>query len=563
MNRVVHLVRKDLLGYWRHIALVLVALLADYLGTYYFGLFQSAVNPFASILPAMVRWVLTFLVTVAIVQEDRLFAPNEFWLTRPIRPRTLLASKLVLLGAILVLPAFLGTIALALAAGGSFGLSLLVGIETAATVTAMALVTILLAATTRSILQACAVIVVLWLAVVVVVLAVQAWWPGLHLPRMSPGVSVGTRALVGMVLAIGGLAVVLDVTYRKRRYATTIPLVLALAALVLIGVRYWPVSLIPEPAPLTSDAPAADAAGAANAHRVKLIPRGPAQTRDSRVTYVGKPPRPVRVQEVSVPTELELAVPDRYVEATRIATVLTAADGSTHTYGNLYQHNIDQRQRYEALRLTLGLPPQPRKWTVFYPHLTLLELGEGENPAPPDHPARLDAKVNLVEHRYDIDVTLPLRAGATLRRPGELWRVDVANLRDDGAMHVILRCISPTSVLHPIGRAAPGSLESSSIHAAFGLVLRNRRLHEFAVTATIGRRKAGWSSGLETVVFEYVFDRYESAVTATPTKGFDRAWLDDAEVVLLTSRLTGEWTQDYAIDGFYLERNESVRPFWK
>jgi hypothetical protein len=380
---------------------------------------------------------------------------------------------------------------------------------------------------------------------------------------MSPGVSAGTRWLVSLVLLAGGLVWVLDFTYRKRRYAITLPLIFGVAALAVAGFRYWPVSLVPGAVLVEEIALPAGSAGASNAQRVTFIPRGPAQAHNSHMTYVDQPPRPVRVEDIAVSTELSVAAPDRYVEVTSVDTRLTTGDGTVRTFTGIHQNYFDPRGRFAAIRLTLGLPDRSRPSPSLYPVLDLLEVTDGENPAPPGHPAHLAATMHLSEHRYQIEVALPLRAGATLRRPGELWRVDYVGRRDKHAVRVILRHICPTSVLHPIGLAAPGKLQSAANREAVGLALRNRVRNELTVSLGISERAVGGASSLESSIYECDFDRRETADGGTLIKGIDQAWIDDAEILLLTSHLTGEWTQEYAIDGFYLDRPTPVHPFWK
>jgi len=98
MKQTLHILTKDLRRYsWAWIILIACAGISVYLEGTTAGLLDHFHNEILSGITSMVGGILFFVVIVMVVQEETLADPDAYWLSRPIRRGSLLASKLLFL----------------------------------------------------------------------------------------------------------------------------------------------------------------------------------------------------------------------------------------------------------------------------------------------------------------------------------------------------------------------------------------------------------------------------------------------------------------------------------
>ncbi len=252
MKLILHHAAKDVRAVRGPIALWLAVLLTDAaaqaLAVDRFVTDATQLDRLMTVVPAAGMGLIAFgwLIAAMVVQADPLDSPSAFWLTRPLSPRALLGSKLlVILPLLLLLPAAAaGAVAAANGVEGSLLLRFV--LERLAVDAALLLPVLVAASVTHNLARAVLVLAAGFLiygvihAVAMVRPAFLAFASGAdYAMARSSGV------LVAMALSIAGSLALLAHQYLTRATKRTTWLAAGMVALTVIAGDFWPWNLIP------------------------------------------------------------------------------------------------------------------------------------------------------------------------------------------------------------------------------------------------------------------------------------------------------------------------------
>lgn len=523
MNTVLHLARKDLTRHWIPALLVLVAIMIDVLDTR-FGLAALSVRNFPDgFLGSIIKWPLSYLFVVAVVQEDRVIDPRAHWLTRPVPPLRLLGAKLLVNVLVVIAPMALGQSLLAHWVGAAPTMSLAIGAEVFAGAAVLVLVMMLFGALTRTILESCVFVGGLLLVWVLAALLSYgrslnpAWWP------RASDIDGGSRFVVVTATAIPVILVLLAYHYRRRSLALTSIASLVAAAAISVLAHQFPWRLLP---PATSHARDTDAPVAAPALELAMKIAGPAMSNGVDIISDRKAGAKVQHRRVAVSVVGEKSRSDRLITKMHATTTLFFPDGSSKTYPSTWAY-WDGLDLAPALRATLGYadPAAPQK---FRRPLNLLALPPGDNPMPPQSPVRATTIVRYQEAHLEPFLRHPAMRSTSFISRSVYQTSAVAPAPDGSGVVVNLRRFNPISLLEPEGMPIPDPRLSAAVlhHAgrnehAVGIFRRGSsdpvfgsvRFQRYSFTFSEVRNAEGhalgapsdeWLSGAELVLYRTV-----------------------------------------------------------
>lgn len=551
MKAIAHLIAKDLRRHGAFAALVIaVIVLAAARG--YFGIqFTARPSSFESGLLVVLTWLLVFLFTVALVQEDSVSGGKSFWLTRPIWPSELLAAKMILLFSVLVVPYGLVQGGFALAIGSSPALATAVALESAGLMLLVMLGAMLAGALTRYTLQACALVV----GVFVVGLLGLALVDGrsdtfLHHLPWSPARQIsGDTALVVLISSmLLGLFLVLFLHYRRRSLRVTLSAIGVATAVVFVTLTAWRHNFLPKPVsraaatlPIVTTPAGFDVVAQSNTADVTGAWRQP--TSNGRATAIHR--RAVLRVAVTSPTNGQL------VTITESAAQLRFVDGTTRTLPTIPNLGPDQFAVDHWLRRHLGFPLKPEHSQIVKLNVAALpeELTKETLPLGTTLVTGLQVTLDACEQ----EAVLPLTAGTSFRLRDGLLKINGATLDTSGkrpSISVKIRVLRAKSILHPDTDQRPNL--SRSIWGPITnrhFVLYNRARNEFSL---------GWANSLSTgsgpssSSFEGTLNfqlRLGPAMTR-PADDFPADWLEGAELWILNRVPVGQFTHTLTVPEF-------------
>ena len=260
MKLVAHLVRADV----RRFRLLLAAwVLIEVLSTVFTGVrpvldadprTMTAVGLLGTVL-FLTRWLGMIAIVALVVQTHPLVGSDAFWMTRPIPPRALLASKVLLLGTTFIAVPALCEAVLMTACLVPVGELVLVSLQTLLFQSLWLALVMALSALTRN-LARFALLAGGLLASLVLVISVMlavamrsiSDGPQLGVVASRP-VSSPTADVVSLLLLITALVVALAVQYRTRSTRLSVSAGVAGVAIVIVVAWMWPWHPRPLPVP--------------------------------------------------------------------------------------------------------------------------------------------------------------------------------------------------------------------------------------------------------------------------------------------------------------------------
>lgn len=554
MRFVTHLIAADLRQHRVLISLWLVALVA---ATVVDGLHPvlggEAAARNALVLLGWVLWIMKLIVrivlVISIVQSHPLVGSEAFWLTRPIPRQTLLLAKTILLVTTVVAAPVIAEASLMVL--HHVPLMTLVGVSADTALTAAALLAILMAAAavtptfSRFALLAAGTLGGLALFVAVglaLSLAHKTGPPGVLEP---PGPADPTRGDVLFVMAVLAFVAVLLVQYETRsRVRTTIVAVAALAgALCVAGFWPWPV--------LEARVELPPWASARSSLQLVLDPTSVALSPIS-------PDYPEWRQLVG--TVDATGLDDAWTAgAGLLEATLQLGDGTVlHSVPSAWPQPLgsgtpgDPRgviERVLGIRVMLGVSPRP---VGLMPLLVLREQDlRNQEVATGHYQGRFHVRLT----HYQIEATLPLRSGAS----GGRWPYQVVMDRASfayGDVDVRLRETNASSSFDRRPRTQRkfflrNPKKSEAVEGMLGDFDRPLPLPGLFGVSSFASTRNGFHSaniGLR-------FGPRAIYVTSNERgRGIDASWLQDAEVVVVTSTEEGAVERMLDIAAFPLKR---------
>jgi hypothetical protein len=410
MKPALHIFLKDLRKFWPVIlATVAVRVLGDYVALSHL----DSLRALGDLGPALtkvfqqaplIQWLMVFLLSVWVVQEDRAVGDRIAWLTRPIFARDLVVAKFLFLVVGVALPA--GLVSAAMAAYlHSSSATLLAAAATATFLTFIfagmcAAVAVICATLNQALILTAGIFVGLF-AVTYLVFEV-----GLvrGVADSSP-ISAGSRLLAAVGLMGSSAVATVGYQYRMRRRRPALALGLILFIAAFFGVHRWPVDLWRNAMDWSAAKPTPQAA-------LALEPaQSPADFRTSE--------RPFQPSEASVlvPLRLHGLAPDRLFTVRRLSSTFASAAGpvvSTHRYGYTSFNHPD------GGAVALGFAPSDQPSVS---NVEAIKLGLDEFRRLQGKTGRLTAELELGEMRFEPRLQLPLRVGAESIADGHLARI--------------------------------------------------------------------------------------------------------------------------------------------
>jgi hypothetical protein len=545
MGLILHQALKDvraerwLLAAWAAVLLAIGAIEALKLDAYFVGpdAAHPPATPVVSLLVALTlaRPILGWLLAIRIVHEDPLDDTSAFWLTRPLSPEMLLAAKLGLLSFLfLVVP---GLVAAVVFLANDVAPALVPGfvLQWLLLETVLLLPFVLLATLTRDLARIVLAIIVgtaAW-AVLQTVVSI-AYDVNMRFP--SPW-AYRTVALTwtGFGFALVAVCAALVVwQYRTRRTAVTAWAAL-IAVLGLATVAALPsVALLPEID--RSESRAHTPWDGARDVTVAILPDTIRE-------------RPFRTPTVGVIGDVAVAGGEKGV-----LLDIVEGHGTLRLPGRataIEEQDVDRFNFAPVLRIALGdeagrrtferaigarlLTRVPLNWNA----LNLVQLPPGEYREFQGMSGTYEADLVMAAYRVAVSRAIRLRpglasgadgVGATLlssslvRDARPFWRLD---LRE-----TFPRALVPPAV------------------ARIGYVLRNRRLGEAALL--VGRAKHLSARGLSSTFLTVADVSVALEPSVTDLEPSDRAWLADAELLVVSFELLGTFDKHVVVPAFRL-----------
>lgn len=558
MNLPLQVLAKDLRRYWPLAVLATVFIGFEALGPLWGLNFTTGNNTFDQLFRGFGKWPVVFILVVAVMQEDLTVGDKAFWRTRPIGPGALLAGKLLFFGLALGVPAVLTNLWLAHALATPAAVSIGIAIETTGFMLLAVLGAALIASTTRSLVHAGVAALGVLLVCVAIVLMVDTlpssiqfgflWQQNMPMPA--------AQLAIASVCAGAALIGLLAHQFLTMRTGRTVALLVAAVLAVRLVVNSWTWDFITPPAlPEAGSAPIAASEGLVLEVEPHARIRGTRWIWDTTL----RRDRPETVVALSV--SLGGVPPGRMFTLGAVTPTLTLRGEPEAVSSGLWQYSSwwSRTLREAAVRRALGFEFSAEGKTeatgsmvgVFsLPEKRLTALGGARG--------HLTLKFNLSERALHEEVRLPLRAGATWRRDGEMWRIDAAGLDDEAGLTLTLSYLRATSMFAPYGSAKP---DLGSGMPGRGFVVLNRSRGEYAMASSTGDRELAGVVAGGTRTFKVVdFHRAGRAVTAARP---DNAWLAEAELVILESKPVAEIPKVVELANFVMPRpDERFDDYW-
>jgi hypothetical protein len=508
-----------------------------------------------SALFATVDVLMLALLVSGLVHDEPLLGPDAFWLTRPIRPTTLLTAKLVFAGVFLIAVPAVGQ-SVAVAAMTRTAADALRVIPSALVNQGLWVVAFVAIATLTPSPARFAVALVGSVATLAIAgalfTAVLILTAEIDSPPGSP-IADRSGAIVGSCLWAAVALMVIVCQYRTRRVRQALFAGIAGMLLSAAIVNWWPWPFAkaaePDLGPWARDAAAVHVELDRNdepyvvddfAFRRHDLPR---KLVAAPVRVTGVPPA-YGSQSTGVRTRLEF--PD--------GTVLQSTHGSTvgvrrESAGTLFDQNAQFRAALGTTRLLMPRSPEApfSEWPV------VLAVTDADYQRLGRRPGRLTATIDLFLRDSRVIGSLPLMEGAALRGRSRFEIRRVAR-RPDGCT-VLIR---------------EGAIGSNQIAGTpFRFVLRNQQRGEAVLGAQsepLGNRELQFGSA--TLQFLLPWLRSESAfqdhvdvfpwgrgmVGMDAPSPIDASWLDGADLLVIEMAYAGRLTRSFAVDGFTMRR---------
>jgi len=498
------------------------------------------------------RLALTILLTVMLIQRDSPVGTTAFWLTRPIRPAAMAASKLISAVLLLtVLPAVIGLLlftALGLPKGDVLDGIWQLFIEQIAVVGLSAMG----AAITATIPQFAVVAVA-----AVVLISALASEARPFIQRLPPPPLAGSATPLASwaVVTVLGAVGVLAYQYSRRhvvRAAVAVTGVLMLGALSALTARapFDAAALQPlragvlDPAAVTLDVEA-------SAVRAESGSTNDVQGRQTRYRYAG-----AFLHTSGAPPAIVLQ-PWSIASSWRPSNAATIQweRGRRAAYRRSVQRDADAdgqplESMAQALESVELLRPARSEPSAFY--TTLLSLPEEEVSRLSSAQGPLDATVTLRAWRYRVVDAVPLAAGNTVAaRLGRLT-VRAVERTHDGVVVDVRRVF-----LQRLIWTSKDLFGSGGIGSAEGLALRNAARKQAILLAGESSRQLDYSmlSGLSSLQLGTGVRRLRFMVPLADEDRvkIDDEWLAGAELIVLRPEDLGVFTKPLSVEWVNLE----------
>jgi hypothetical protein len=500
--------------------------------------------------------LLLFVLIALVVQTHPLVGSDAFWMTRPIPPRTLLVSKLVLLGLVMVAVPVLAELVLMAAYQVPARQSALVAADTALTKTMIVILLMTAAAMTRNFSRFAvlcgsalgAVAIAISIAVTILMSRADAATATLELYSSATGPMPGdedpTGAFLWSVLVpMVGFAV-LAVQYRTRSRARAVALgvVGLLLVTALVDVWRWPF--------LQPRVVLPEWTAAAQALRLSADPSSSDSREDGmfgRSTPWTLTRARVHLAGIEPGWSATIALLNASIENNGVVTLKSARAGFPAAVPIDVTEEVPTRIVVRDLlgirRLIEPGPPKAESPVVF---VTRGADASGSKPTTGLYQGRF--KVTLTRH--DVEATLPLTAGASHQKGS--YRIEIDEIeRTPGGVTLFAR---ESRTLSAFDRTRPSLLS---------FYLRNREEGEALAVQPIDVREGPFLSRF--MPFGLGFSAAEPSgfvarglmIRCPPGYGIqeespsiDDRWIAGAELVIVRMTREGSVARDLIIPGF-------------
>jgi len=500
--------------------------------------------------------LLLFVLTALVVQTHPLVGSDAFWMTRPIPPRTLLASKLVLLGGVMVAFPVLAEVVLMAAYKVPARQTALVAANTALTRTMFVILLMTAAALTRNFSRFAVLCgsafgaIAILISIVVAILMSRADFATATLivstSAPMPADEDPTGAFLWNVLApVVGFAV-LAVQYRTRSRLRAVTLGVAglLLASAIVSVWRWPF--------LQPRAVVPEWAAGASALRLSADPKS-IDSREEGMFGRRTPWTSIRARVHLAGIErgwsATVALLNASIQRDGIVAARTARAGFPAAVpidaNEEYPTRIVVRDLLGVRRLTESAPPKGESPVVF---VTRGADARGSMPATGLYQGRFQVTLT----RHDVEATLPLTPGASHQNGS--YRIVLDEIeRAPGAVTLFAR---ESRALSPFDRTLP---------SLYGFYLRNRVEGEALAGNGMDVREGPFLSRFMPFGFGYSVAESSGFVARgmmirfPPGYGIqgeslaiDDRWIADAELVIVRTTREGSVQRELQIPDFLI-----------
>ncbi len=558
MNLTLQVFAKDLRRYWPLVLLAAGFIICETLGPLWGLNFTTGNRNLDPVLHGFGKWPVIFILVVAAMQEDLTVGDRAFWRTRPIGPGPLLAGKLLLFALALVVPSVLINLWLAQALATPAVVTLGIVVETTGFLLLAVLGSALVASTTRSLVHAGVAALGVMVVCIAVALLVDTLPPNLRydfvwkqtMPTPAAQVVV---ACVGAAAALLGLLAHQFLTLRTGRTVAW----LAIAVLVLrFTVSAWTWDFITPPK--VAEVPAPPLAATAG---LELALEPPARISGTRWVWDSALQRERSEWFVAFTSALRSVPAGRLFSLSDVTPSFTLRDGrvivplGAPQWGSQWWRGQVEGAICRSLGLGFSAESKPEADDSM---IRIFSLPEKQLTALGGVRGRLSLKFSLNESAFREQLRLPLSAGASWSRGGQMWRVDAAGLNDEGRLRLTLSYLRATSMVAPYGSARPDLGDRSY---GRGFVVLNRSRGEYTmVRSTNSLPIEGVVAGVTRTL---EFGDFRRAGRAVAGARLDPAWIAGAELVILETAPLGQIKQEIVLPDFVLpRRDERSEVFW-
>jgi hypothetical protein len=501
--------------------------------------------------------LLLFVLTALVVQTHPLVGSDAFWMTRPIPPLTLLASKLVLLGVVMGAVPMLVDIVLMAAYKVPPRQTASVAANTALTRTMIVILVMTAAAVTRnfsrfaalcgSVIGAVAILISIVAAILMsradfatatLVVATSAPAP---MPAEDP---TGAFLWSILVLVVGFAVLAVQYRTRSRLRAVTLGVAGLLLASAIVSVWRWPFLqprvVVPE---WTAGASAlrlsADPKSIDSHEEGMFGRRTPWTSIRARVHLAG----------IERGWSATVALLNASIQSDGIVALRTARAGFPAAVpidaNEEYPTRIVIRDLLEVWRLAESAPPKGESPVVF---VTRGADGRGSMPATGVYQGRFQVTLT----RHDVEATLPLTPGAS---------------HQNGSYRIVLDEIerTPRGVALFARESRAVSPFDRTLPSLYGFYLRNRMEGEALIGDAMDVREGPFLSRF--MPFGFAYSAAESSgftarglmISFPPGYGIqgeslaiDDRWIAGAELVIVRTTREGSVQRELQIPGFHI-----------
>jgi hypothetical protein len=485
-----------------------------------------------------------------VVQEHPLVGTTAFWMTRPIPPRALLASKAIFLGAAVVVSPVIAEVVLMIVYGVPAAQIATVAAQSALFWTSWLGIIMTLAALTPNLAKLALVIGGSIMAIVVFIVITIA----ILFDRMNdePPLSGGgdtydpTSDFARTVIVITAAIVLLMVQYRTRARARAIALGVAGIVIASIAGRAWPWPLL-KPRAVTPTWAADPAmlhlsALADTVHVEKDVP-----TFNDRPNFWKVTRARVTLSDIAPGWSADISVREASIRADGGGTLTSRIHGYR---GNIGTNDVQEVPSRYVIRRLLGVDriadnsPADRAGVAIVHYAREPELRQI---APAT--GAYDGRFQVMLTRYDIEAILSLRSGVAHRNGAYNLTVDRIRqsqnrawlvVRESSAESVFDRQPRSRILFYLRNRSTAEAVEGSPYELRTDVTLA--RVLPFAFGVAEGEN-AGFRPRAMTIQFPPTYD--DQSLIA-----LDEDWLAQAELVIVRSTEGGEVERRLAIADF-------------